>query len=361
MTAPTSRAATFVGLVDLASASLGGEALATNDDFFAGMENLTKPDPAVFLPDEYTDRGKWMDGWESRRKRSNGQDWCILRLGQRGRIRGLDVDTAHFLGNHAPFASLEALSAPADTSIEALNAMAWTEVLPQSPLRPGSQNLFAVSDDAAYTHVRLTMYPDGGIARLRVFGDVLPDWDAPVASHGALDKLQREHAQDGEVDLASVYNGGLALACSDAFFGPMNNLISPGRAANMGGGWESRRRRGASYETLGCDWILLRLGVEGQVGLVEVDTNHFKGNFPDRFLLEGVKADRETRITDLLAAESSAHSGWQTLIEETSLGPHRRAFFREEIAARGPFTHVRLTIFPDGGISRLRIFGKPKS
>jgi allantoicase len=336
-------AATFTGLVDLVAESMGGAALATSDDFFAGMENLVKPGRGVFLPDEYTDRGKWMDGWESRRKRTTGHDWCLLRLGARGVVRGLDIDTNHFLGNHPPYASVEATEAPRDATADALAQAAWTEILPPSPLRPGSQNLFAVQDTRAYSHVRLSIYPDGGVARLRVYGDVVPDW-----SRRELDAMVEPQLQKDEVDLVAVQHGGLALACSDSFFGPMNNLIAPGRAENMGGGWETRRRRGPGH-----DWILLRLGARGAVGLVEVDTNHFKGNYPDRFRLDGIDAGLDARIPDLIANDE-----FQEILPETRVTASHRHFFRDEVAAHGPFTHVRLTIFPDGGVSRLRLYGR---
>ncbi|HEU4405414.1 MAG TPA: allantoicase [Polyangiaceae bacterium] len=340
--------ASFGGLIDLAAEAMGGQALACSDDFFAGMENLIKPGRGVFLPDEYTDRGKWMDGWESRRKRGPGHDWCTVRLGVRGRVRALDIDTNHFLGNHPPFASLEAARAPHDATPAELDRATWTELVPQSPLRPGSQNLFAVSSDEAFTHLRLRIYPDGGVARLRVWGSADPEWGRIEADHETAPRLR-----EGEADLASVRNGALALACSDAFFGPMNNLIAPGRAANMGGGWETRRKR-----LPGHDWILVRLGAPGSVGLVEVDTNHFKGNYPDRFALHGVYAPGAA-VTDLVPVGSygGGDADWQTLIAETKLGPSARHFFRDEIAARGPFTHVRLDVFPDGGVSRLRIWG----
>lgn len=328
--------ATFPGLIDLASSTLGGRALATSDDFFAGMDNLLKPEPAIFVPDEYTERGKWMDGWESRRKRTEGYDWCVIALGAPGRIRGLDIDTAHFLANHPPYASLEAAHVGEGQSWEDAD---WTEVLTQSPLRPGSQNLFAVHTDQVVTHVRLNIFPDGGVARLRVFGDVEPSWVREV------DETAAAHVRDDEVDLVSVRNGGLALACSDSFFGPMNNLIAPNRAANMGGGWESRRRRGPGH-----DWILLRLGAPGEIGLVEIDTNHFKGNFPDRCMLEGVNLPG-ARITDLIEAQ------WTEVLGPTKLAAHERKFVRE-LGARGPFTHLRFSIYPDGGVSRLRCWGK---
>ncbi len=339
--------ASFVGLVDLAAEELGGVVLRANDDFFAEKENLIKPGRGVFLPDEYTDRGKWMDGWESRRKRGPGHDTCIVRLGVRGVIRALDVDTNHFLGNHPPFASLEA--ARIDEGGEAaLDAARWVEILPQSPLRPGSQNLFTSLSNESFTHVRLHIHPDGGVARLRVWGAADPDW-----ARRDVDETTAPQLRAGEVDVASVRNGALALACSDAFFGPMNNLIAPGRAKNMGGGWETRRKR-----MPGNDWILVRLGAASRVGLVEIDTNHFKGNFPDRFALRGIHAPA-ARITDLVAVSSyESAPSWSTILPETKLAASQRHFFRAEIGERGPFTHVRLDVYPDGGISRLRVWGE---
>ncbi|MBK9265785.1 MAG: allantoicase [Polyangiaceae bacterium] len=345
----------FTGLLNLASESLGTEIVGTNDDFFAEATNLVKDAPAVFLPDEYTDRGKWMDGWESRRKRGEGHDnfgadRCILRLGVPGRIRAVDIDTAFFLGNHPPFAELEGTIADPAAMYETLNGLpssdnprdGWVPILPQVPLGPGRQNLFASESDRAFTHVRLSIFPDGGVARLRLWGNAAPSLGVPFVEPGV------EGLLSGEMDLAALRNGGLALACSDAFFGPMNNLIAPGRAKNMGQGWETKRRR-----TPGSDWILLRLGQVGQVGLVEVDTNHFKGNYPDRCALWGIHAPH-AKITDLMLTKD-----WECILPESKLSASHRHFFRDQIQARGPFSHVKLQIFPDGGVSRLRVYGKP--
>ncbi len=329
----------FHGLVNLASESLGARALACSDDFFASMSNLVKDAPPVFLPEEFTERGKWMDGWESRRKREPGHDWCVLRLGVRGRPRAIDIDTAHFLGNQPPFASVEATDAPAD----GLDAAVWTEIVAQAPIRPGSSNLFVCAEAPVATHVRLNLFPDGGVARLRVFGEVAPDW-ATETDDGA-------PTRPGEFDLAALRHGGLALACSDAFFGPMNNLIAPGRAENMGGGWETRRRQGRPFDAR-PDWILLRLGAPGELTLVEVDTHHFKGNFPDRCALDVIDAPGAS-ITDLLASD-----GWTRALPEQKLCADERHFFREELIAAGRATHARLWIFPDGGVSRLRLYGR---
>jgi allantoicase len=230
-----------------------------------------------------------------------------------------------------------------------LESAGWVEILPQVPLRPGSQNVFPVSHDPkwpqSWTHVRLNIFPDGGVARLRAHGDVDPDWSASDVDSEAAALLQ-----EGELDLVAVRNGGLALACSDMFFGPMNNLILPGRSENMGGGWETRRRRGPGF-----DWIVLRLGAPGSVGLIEIDTNHFKGNYPNTASLQGIHAPGAP-LTELVSEEAA----WQGVLPEVKLQPHKRHFFRDEIVRRGPFSHVRLSIFPDGGISRLRVYGRRK-
>ena len=347
-------AAAFTGLVDLAAARLGGRALAASDAFFAAADNLIQPGRGVFIEGKFTEQGKWMDGWESRRRRVRppDNDWCILALGAAGQIVGFDVDTNHFLGNHPPFASIEGTFAPGAGDVAALATARWSELLAQAPLRPGAQNLFGARPNGPMTHVRLNIFPDGGVARLRVFGRVTPDW---TAAAGERDVETNRHVRAELRDLAAVRNGGLALACSDAFFGPMNNLLLPGRAEDMGGGWETRRRRGPGH-----DWILLSLGARGLVEVIEVDTNHFKGNHPERFSLDGIDASEGTRITDLLGSSS-----WSTLVRETKLGPHTRHFFTARGAgadagpAPGVATHVRLNVFPDGGVSRLRLWGLP--
>ena len=329
----------FVQLVDLAAGSLGGRALACTDDFFASMHNLVAPGRGVFIPDKYTERGKWMDGWESRRKRDEGHDHCTLALGARGVIRALDIDTNHFLGNHPPFASLEAAALEPGAELESAQ---WTTLLVQSPLRPGSQNLFTVHDSRAWTHVRLHIYPDGGVARLRVWGEVAPRFDPPE-----LDAATAPHVTEGQIDLAAVANGGKALACSDAFFGPMDNLLLPGRAENMGGGWETRRKRPAP----GNDWILIRLGAPGSLSVLELDTNHFKGNYPARCAVRGIMAP-DLPLTELVDPSTT----FDTVLPETALRAHERRFIALP-DARGPFSHLRIDVFPDGGVSRFRAWG----
>ncbi|MDP2307329.1 MAG: allantoicase [Pseudomonadota bacterium] len=327
MSTPTPSAA-FTGAIDLASAAVGGRALLCSDDFFAGMENLVRPEPAVFDPNAYTERGKLMDGWESRRKRVPGHDWCIVQLGVPGTVRAVDIDTAFFLGNHPPFASVDGILAPGATPEALRDELQWTEIVPTTPLRRGSQNLAAVVTEGAWTHLRLHIYPDGGVARLRAYGE-------PAPVEAAL-----------PIDLACATSGGRAIACSDAFFASMDNLLLPGRAPHMGHGWETRRSRPP-----GEDWIIVQLGRPGRIDRIDADTHHFKGNYPDRCAIEaihwpGAPPDALVRSPD-----------WVTIVPKSKLQADAVHAFTPTDA--GPWTHVRLRIYPDGGVSRLRVYGSP--
>lgn len=332
----TGAAIAFVGLIDLAAARLGGQVLLANDEFFAEKENLLLPGRGLFIPERYTDRGKWMDGWETRRRRNPGYDWCIVQLGLPGIIRAVDIDTNHFLGNHPPYASLDACTATTKSAIENLAGApnAWVEILPRSPLRPGSQNLFVVQDDRRRTHVRLNIYPDGGVARLRVYGEVWPDWSV--------------HSPDTELDLASLAYGGRALCCSDMFFSDMNNLLMPGEPASMADGWETRRRRDHGH-----DWVIVQLGRPGILQRALIDTTHFKGNAPAACSLEAIFAPG-SRIDTLNCCDFQ----WQELLPKVPLQPDQPHAFDVAQENRMPVSHVRLNIYPDGGVARLRLFGK---
>jgi len=324
----------FINLTDLAAEKLGGKVLLCSDDFFAEKENLIKPGRGIFIADKYTDRGKWMDGWESRRKRTPGHDWCIIQLATSGKIHGVDIDTNHFLGNHPPHASVDAINVMKEpfTHLEKAN---WKEILPKSPLQPGSQNFFELTDNNIYTHLRLNIYPDGGVARFKVYGEVYKDWSV---------------IDDEElIDLAAAANGAKSILCNDMFFSHMDNLIMPGRGVNMGDGWETKRNRTPNNK----DWVIVRLAHKGSVEKILIDTCHFKGNYPDSCLLEGC---------DIAYKEESKLDGdavhWKTILPKSKLSADHEHFFENEIADKGPFTHVRLSIFPDGGISRMRLWGK---
>jgi allantoicase len=343
----TQQRATFTGLIDLASESLGGRALTCSDDFFASMQNMLKAAKAVFDPDAYTDRGKEMDGWESRRKRVPGHDHCIVELGCAGRIAGFDIDTSYFLGNHPPYASIDGLFAPQGSDPEQLARMTWRELLVQSPLAPGSQNLFVSRDAEPVSHLRLNIFPDGGVARFRAYGHVQADWARGAIDAEALAQLPAAASAKAWVDLAAITSGGISLACSDAFYGPSNNLLLPFPAQNMGGGWETRRRR-----TAGADWIIFRLGARGTPRMLELDTHFNKGNSPARCSLELLDAPATTRITDLIAS-----SAWRRVLAEVEVRPHARNFYCEQLEATVPATFVRLHVIPDGGMSRVRVWG----
>ena len=323
----------FQGLTDLASARLGGRALAASDEFFAEKENLLRPEVPVSVPKKFTDRGQWMDGWESRRRRGPGHDWVLLRLGLPGVLRGVDIDTAHFLGNHPPYASLEALDWHGLEDVTPdVPEDAWTEILGRSPLAPGSHNLFAIHNANRWTHLRLHIYPDGGVARFRAYGLVQPETGLVHS--------------DEAIDLASVVNGGMAVACSDMFFSRMENLLLPGPAQNMGDGWETRRRRGPGH-----DWVIVRLGKAGHLDCIEVDTSWFKGNFPEKVSIDGCHSDDHV---DQLNWDRRA---WTEILPPQTLQADALHTFRSEILETGPWTHLRMNIFPDGGVARLRAWG----
>ncbi|CAB3798109.1 allantoicase [Pararobbsia alpina] len=316
--------------VNLADPRLGAQALATSDEFFAPMARMLNPEPAVFIVGKYDDHGKWMDGWESRRKRAAGHDWCVIKLARAGVIKGIDIDTSHFTGNYPPAASIEACrleQGSPDAQTE------WTEIVASRSLQGNSHHYVDVAASEAYTHLRINIYPDGGIARLRVYGQPLVDWAG--ADRTAL------------IDLAAMEHGAYVVGTNNQHFGLASTLLMPGRGVNMGDGWETRRRREP-----GNDWCIVALAHPGTLRKVEVDTAHFKGNFPDRCSLQ---AAFMTGGTDSSLITQSMF--WQTLLPEQPLQMDHVHTYEKELAALGPVSHVRFNIFPDGGVSRLRLFG----
>lgn len=321
---------TFESLIDLASVRFGGSVVSANDEFFAPKDRLIMSEPAVWVDDRYTERGKWMDGWETRRRRDAGFDWSIVRLGAPGLVRGVDVDTAHFKGNFPESCAIDLAGVEGYPAAADLVNARWIEALPREPLKGDTHNLFAIEAAPRATHLRLRIFPDGGVARLRVYGEVVADWP----------RLARR----GEVDLAAAEHGGRVVACSDMFFGSRHNLIMPGEARTMGEGWETRRRRGGGH-----DWTVIRLAKAGTIQRAEIDTRHYKGNAPGACRLEACRVDSD------LPEENAA---WEELMATVALLPDTRHVFEPELGALAGVTHVRLNIYPDGGVARLRLFGR---
>ena len=324
--------------IDLLSERIGGRALSCSDQWFAECSNLVKPGRGIFKEGHFVDTGQWMDGWESRRsygrkwREESGidHDWCILRLGIPGVIYGFDVDTNHFRGNAPESISVEAAFEEGETD----QNTQWTEILGKSATEPNSQNIFDCDDRNTWTHLRLKIYPDGGVARFRAYGK---------------GQISKENFVEGElVDLAAAVNGGRGIAASDMFYSSPSNLVMPNRGVNMGDGWETKRRRDQSG-----DWAIVELGRAGSIRKVIVDTAHFKGNFPDRFTLLATNTNRDDMTSDDIE--------WETVIPETPLYADREHLFIKQISApeNQEYTHVKLCIYPDGGVSRLRILGFP--
>lgn len=317
--------------VNLAHPRLGAKVTFTTDDFFADCQRMLKEEPAIFVPGKFDDNGKWMDGWESCRKRIAGYDYCIIRLGRPGVIHGVDIDTSHFLGNHPPAASLDGcLCVKGDPSENTV----WTEILSSVNLEQDSSHLHDIINDGIYSHVRLNIYPDGGIARLRIYGEPQCNWD--------------QYDDSELLDLAALEYGGGAIACSDQAFGSsMLSLNMPGRGINMGDGWETKRRRKP-----GNEWVIIALGHAGILKAIELDTAHYKGNYPDRASIQAGYIKGGTR--DSIVTQSMF---WRELLPEQKLQMDSIHRFDNEINQLGAITHVRVNIIPDGGLSRVRLLG----
>jgi allantoicase len=312
--------------IDLASNAIGGRVVYANDELFADRRHLIRPEPSAWQPGTYGPDGKIYDGWETRRRRDGAdRDFAIVRLGAPGVIRSVIVDTAHFRGNYPAYASIEGTAGEGHPIAQELPESAWTTLLPKSALKGDSVNPFDVVNDQRWTHVRLTIYPDGGVARLRVLGDVVPD----------------PRMLTGTVDLAGLVNGGRVVGCSDMFYSSAGNLIRPGNTTTIAEGWETARRRDSGH-----DWVLFALAGAGRIRRAEIDTSHFTGNAPGEARLVGIDA-RTSPLED--------ESAWRELLPRTRLRPDTLHRFR---IGSDSVTHVRMEVFPDGGMSRVRLLGE---
>ncbi len=308
-------------LPDLAVASLGGTVMAASDEFFADKENLVRAEPPTFRPHTFTPKGQQYDGWETRRRRGAGHDWVLIRLGVPGVVRTIDVDTSFFLGNYPERCRVEGTGVSGYPGVAELADADWFELVPESTLTGGGQNVFTVEERRRVTHVRLHILPDGGVARLRVHGEAVPD---PRDLFGV------------PFDLVATANGGRVLRCSDSFFSPPANMLQPGESRFMADGWETARRRDDGH-----DWVEVALACPAVPRAAEIATTHYRGNSPDRITLAGTDDGRT----------------WFPLLDETALQPDTTHRFR--LRTDRPVTQVRLAMHPDGGIGRFRLYGEP--
>ncbi len=328
MTSPPDAAALIAGRINLLDARLGARALSASDDFFAPLERMLAAHEPEWRAGMYDDHGKWMDGWETRRRRDQGNDHCIVQLAAPGNISLLEIDTRFFTGNYPPCASVQACRS--DLAPDA--STPWTELLAPVSLVGDHRNFFAVASDGIWTHLKLNIFPDGGVARFRAYGEVRPDWSRASAA---------------SIDLAAALNGGRALAASDQHYGAMGNVLLPGRGVGMADGWETRRRREPGF-----DWVILKLGHPGRIQHIEVDTAHFKGNYPHQVSFNAAllpDAPHDDLVGRCLF--------WPSLLGPRLLEADQIARF-DELEDLGNVSHVRMNIHPDGGISRVRLFGK---
>ncbi|MCB0879621.1 MAG: allantoicase [Thermoleophilia bacterium] len=335
----------FTSLPDLASELVGGSVCSCTDEFFAPVESLVRRSEPVFDPDAFAPTGKVMDGWESqrgrRRTRTGGEtcDHAIVVLGVPGELVGVDVDTSWFMRNSPRSVELHAAELAPGANPEG-DDVTWVPLAPRTQVDADTHNLVPVDPAARgrrFTHVRLTIHPDGGVARLRCHGIGRPQ-------AGVLDPSSNEL-----VDLAALANGGVTVAASDEFYGGISNLLLPGDSQRMDEGWETSRTRDRSHD----EWVVVRLAAPGRVRRITVDTAHFKGNAPDSVRLEGVLLGERAASVDPAVDALD----WVELVPTSDVGPH--AVHELDAVDEPPVVdHVRLVIEPDGGIARLRVWGE---
>ncbi len=226
-----------------------------------------------------------------------------------------------------PHGSVEGAFAPGVEDLDELHRVDWQPLLGKSSLEPGSENLFACATQTPITHVKLNIFPDGGVARFRVYGQ------------GFAPQLPEE-----TFNLAGAEYGAIVTQCNDMFFSPKDNLIMPYASNGMHDGWETRRRREPGH-----DWCIIQLATRGTISQVELSTAYFKGNYPDRFRLSGADLGGHDQPVDDVT--------WTPLLEEQKLEADCGHNYSQEILAHSPVTHIKLDIIPDGGVARIRCFG----
>ena len=319
-------------MIDLAQQRLGSKVVYQTDEFFAKAKSIIKSEDPIFIPNKFDNHGKWMDGWETRRKRKKGHDYLIIRLGKEGRILKVNIDTSHFNGNQPDFASIEGCYSK--KNIPSQNTK-WKTILNKKKTKPNTHNIFNTKNRSVFTHIKLNIFPDGGVARLRLFGEISVD--------------QKKFGKK-IINLSSLLNGASVIACNNEHFGKAENILAPGIGKNMGDGWETRRSRGKNF-----DWIIFKC-VTGEINSIQIDTHHFKGNYPDMCSVQATYLNGK-KNTETIISKSKK---WKILLNKTKLKAHKKHNFNNKLLKKTMVNYVRVNIFPDGGISRIRLFGKVK-
>jgi len=317
------------GLIDLAQPRLGTKIIFKTDDFFASANRIISPKDPVFKTGVFDKHGKWMDGWESRRKRTKGNDYIILKLGKPGCIKKVDVDTSHFNGNQPEMISIEA----ANSNTNQINQLKWLPILPRKKTKANSHHFFTINSNKVFTHIKFNIFPDGGVARLRLFGSIAKS-----------NKLKNK-----KINLASLLNGSSVIACNNEHFGKAENILAPGKAKNMGDGWETRRRRDKGF-----DWLILN-SIDGkEIDKIEISTHHFKGNFPSYCSLQAAYFSNLKSSKQIVKLSTK----WKYLLKDSKLSANKIHIFKNNLMKKDKINFIKINIFPDGGISRFKIYGK---
>jgi allantoicase len=317
------------GLIDLAQPRLGTKVIYKTDDFFASANRIINPTEPVFKVGVFDKHGKWMDGWESRRKRTAGHDYIIIKLGKPGTIKKVDVDTSHFNGNQPAMISIEG----ANSNSNKINQLNWQPLLSKKKTKANSHHYFTVNSNKVFTHIKFNIFPDGGVARLRLYGSIAKS-----------SKLKNK-----KINLASLLDGSSVIACNNEHFGKAENILAPGKAKNMGDGWETRRRRGKGF-----DWLILNSLDGKEIDKIEISTHHFKGNFPSHCSLQAAYLPNSKNSKQIVKSSNT----WKYLLKDAKLSANKVHVFKNNLMKKDKINFIKINIFPDGGISRFRIYGK---
>ena len=317
------------GLINLAQTRLGTKIVYKTDEFFAPASRILNPTPPIFKEGVFDKHGKWMDGWETRRKRGSGHDYLILKLGKPGRIKKIDIDTSFFNGNQPNKVSLQACISKQNLPNKKTK---WITILNKKKTKPNSHHFFNISNKSIFTHVKFNIFPDGGVARLRIFGELVV-----------------KRLKSKKINLTSIFNGAAPIACNNEHFGKAENILAPGRGINMGDGWETRRSRGKNF-----DWLIIRCATAAKIDKIQIDTHHFKGNYPDHCSIQASLVKGKPSAKKIIAMSKK----WKQLLNKVKLKAHKKHNFKNRLIKKNKINYIKINIFPDGGISRVRLIGK---